>query len=752
MIRSHGHLGIALAALAVVVCCPARLRAQSAAQRDAVLRFRDSLATASDSVSLLALEAHYLDDARKNRDDALPKFRLGYTGLRLAQVTGAASHFRDAESEFEWITQLQPTWPLGWYALGNAELNEADFYPSGIRGLFATLGHDIFVQPARDIAQSGEADSSFTLGLTELGQDALDQRIGSHLDVALAALRDVAGTPVGRQRDVLLMRGMVEREHGDIDSAITAFATIVRRNSADARAQLELGRTQLMAGRMVGTGPWYAGLAQADSSVAALYRSDLALVMSDSALGVFDHLRGAARLADVREFWDTRDPESLNTSAERLREHYRRLEFAHRNYRLLAPSHRYDSVRTFTATGSRFDDRGRVYVRQGEPDDRSTLNMIGLPPNETWLYHRPGGDLIFNFAQPDGAQGYRLYESLLDIVGLGAAAQRTGQGDVASRLASGNVIETYGAGWTAQAAQELLYSRQKMSPIYGRMLSAGPAGAQKLQATERIEGRHSLAVGLQTDGWKFGFELPLVADVDVVAFGGTPREPQVQIAYAIPGSSLYATPTGGPLVYAIRVRASVRNAQNELVAFIDTTRNYTTSAPIPEQAHLLGRVPVDVPPGDYTVRVAVETANRGVVEPPRSIHVASLAAARVTLSDLALGVRSVPLSMRSGAADTAWFNPLHRFAGSEPLQLTFELGGLARGAPYRTQIAIFRSGHKGAAIQVAGNAVASAVPERVHRQVDLSRLGSGSYEIEVTIITPDGARVSRRHEFSIGGH
>ncbi|HEY4319579.1 MAG TPA: GWxTD domain-containing protein [Gemmatimonadales bacterium] len=741
-----------LGLLAVVVCCPASLRAQSRADRDAVFQFRDSLATATDSVSLLALEARYLDDARKNRDDPLPKFRLGYTGLRLAQVTGAASHFRDAESEFEWITQLQPKWPLGWYALGNAELNEADVFPAGIRGLFATLGHDIFVQPAHDIARSGEVDSLFTIGLTQIGEDALDHNIGSHLDAALAALREVAASPVGRQRDVLLMRGMVEREHGDIDSAITAFAAIVRRNGDDARAQLELGRTQLMAGRIVGTGPWYAGLAQADSSVAALYHSDLALVMSDSALGVFDRLRGAARVADVREFWDTRDPESLNTSAERLREHYRRLEFAHRNYRLLAPAHRYDSVRTFAATGSRFDDRGRIYVRHGEPDDRSSLTMIGLPPNETWLYRRPAGDLIFNFAQPDSAQGYRIYESILDIVGLGAAAQHTGQGDVATRLAAGNVVETYGAAWTAQAAQELLYSRQKMSPVYAKMLSAGPGDAQKLQSTERVEGRRSMAIGLQTDSWTFGYELPLVADVDVVAFGGTPRQPEVQVAYAIPGSSLYATPTGGPLVYPIRVRAAVRNARNELVAFIDTTRNYTSSAPIPEQAHLLGRVPLAVPPGDYTVRVAVETANRGIVEPPRTIHVAPLAAAQVTLTDLALGVRSVPLSMRSGAADTAWFNPLHRFAGSEPLQLTFEVGGLAPGAAYRTQIAIFRSGHKSAAIQVAGNATTSTAPERVHRQVDLSRLGSGSYEIEVTISTPDGVKVSRRHEFSIGGH
>ena len=43
--------------------------------------------------------------------------------------------------------------------------------------------------------------------------------------------------------------------------------------------------------------------------------------------------------------------------------------------------------------------------------------MSGIPPNESWVYRRPNGtDMLFNFAQPDSAQGWRLYESLLDIV------------------------------------------------------------------------------------------------------------------------------------------------------------------------------------------------------------------------------------------------------------------------------------------------------------------------------------------------
>src|SRR5665213_2405871 len=133
-----------------------------------------------------------------------------------------------------------------------------------------------------------------------------------------------------------------------------------------------------------------------------------------------------------------------------------------------------------------------------------------------------------------------MYESLLDIVGLCTAAQSTGQGNVRARLEAGGTLATFGAGWTAQAALEMLYSRQKLSPIYSKMLSAGAQGAREMQLAERAAGRKSIEIGLQTDSWKFGYELPMTADVDVVAVGSDSAGPEVQVVFAIAGSSLYA--------------------------------------------------------------------------------------------------------------------------------------------------------------------------------------------------------------------
>ncbi len=733
----------------LVALVPGSLAAQHNPERAAIFHLRDSLHAAADTNALLALESQTIDVARKNRDDPMVHLRLGVIGLRLAEITSGAGHFRDAEGEFEWATQLQPKWAMGWYGLGNAELAEADAYPTAMRGLFAALGRDIFVAPALDLAKSAEVDSTFPYGVLELGENALNLGISSHLTGALMALREVAKAPAGRDSAVLMLRGRIEREVGDVDSSIAAFQALLDRNHFNATALLEVARTKLAAGRISGVDQWYLGLSLADAFTTRMYRNDLALVMSDSALRAFDAAKGEARVAVAKRFWDTRDPDAFNGSADRLKEHYRRIEVAHHNYPLVPPGHRYDTLKVFAATGSLFDDRGRIYVRHGEPDDRTSYTMTGIPPNESWVYHRPSGDLLFNFAQPDSAQGFRMYESLLDIVGLGTAAQHTGQGDVGGMLAKGNVLATYGAGWTAQAAQELLYSRQKLSPMYSKMLTAGAQGAREMQLAERAAGRKSIAIGLQTDSWKFGYELPMAADIDVLAVGSDSGGSELQVVFAIPGSSLYARPTTGLVIYPIRMRVAVRNATGDVVKSVDTLRNFGSAAPIAETGNLLGRLPIHVPPGNYSVRVALETESRGLVTKPQEVHVAALASGAIELSDLALGARTVPLPWKTGASDTAWINPLHRFKISEPMQLFFEVGGLAAGAGYKVQYAVLKPGRPDPLIQFGGNAVAAEVPDRVHREIDLGKVGTGDFILQVTVSTPSGTKAVRQRRFTI---
>ena len=187
-----------LAALIVVI--PVAASGQRTPDRDAVFRLRDSLVHSTDTAMLLALETRSIDSARHHRDDALLHLRLGYVGLRIGELTGAAAHYRDAEGEFEWATQLQPKWPLGWYALGTAEIEEADAYPAALRALFRALGRDLFGPAAHDIARSAQVDSTFVTGVVELGDDALRRGMESHLAAALTAFREVGAAPASHNR------------------------------------------------------------------------------------------------------------------------------------------------------------------------------------------------------------------------------------------------------------------------------------------------------------------------------------------------------------------------------------------------------------------------------------------------------------------------------------------------------------------------------------------------------------------------
>ncbi|MES1259245.1 MAG: hypothetical protein ABUL71_01525, partial [Gemmatimonadota bacterium] len=295
--------------------------------------------------------------------------------------------------------------------------------------------------------------------------------------------------------------------------------------------------------------------------------------------------------------------------------------------------------------------------------------------------------------------------------------------------------------------QDMLYSREAMSPTYGRILSRGRNGALELQLAERAIGDSSLKIG-ETRGTQY--ELPLDAQLDMVAVGSDNGGELLQLAFAIPGSSLYADPMARPVVYQIRMRASViRRGTGQVVATIDTLRQFASAEPVPEGGTLFGRLPLHVPPGDYTVRVALETPSRGVMGPRQLVRVASPKADSIDLSDLALGARTVRLSWRTARGDTVWINPSRNFRAGEPMQLYFEVFGLPVGTKYQAELRVFKAGDRNSQLSVAFPVTAANIPDAIRRDIDLGRLGTGSYELQVTVTTASGAKSVRRGEFTV---
>src|SRR5437899_2598332 len=195
-----------LVLLALLVGRATRLPAQSPADRAALEALRDSLARATDSLSLKRLEAATIQVAKRNRDDPLIHLRLGFIAYRLGEITNHKAHDDDAAGEFEWATQLKPDWPYPWYGRGLADLAQGEHAVIAIENIRAILGKDYLSKAAQAFARATQVDPSFAEAAMDVANTALSQRIQPRLQAAallVAPGRRRGAQPGGTARGAL---------------------------------------------------------------------------------------------------------------------------------------------------------------------------------------------------------------------------------------------------------------------------------------------------------------------------------------------------------------------------------------------------------------------------------------------------------------------------------------------------------------------------------------------------------------------
>jgi GWxTD domain-containing protein len=739
-LRKHASL----LTIAVLSLGSLKLQAQDLGDREKLEQFRDSLAGTADSSGLLALEKRLIDSAKADRTNGLLHLKLGFLSLRLGDL-GGHSHYDDAASEFQWAIDLRPSWPYGWYGMGLAEYGVGDSQVSFVTGLKTMLGKDALTRSAVAFAKSAEVDPAFIRGLVDLANTALRQRVNIKLGVALEALRRAGHTAAGSDPEVLLARGRVEREVGDSDSALVAFNNYLQYGRNRSLGMLEIARTYFLLGRFDGMTPYFEGAASDDSTTIAGYRTDLAAIASDSVLREFDHQQGAHRATYLKRFWGERDRIELRGDGERLREHYRRLFYARKNFQLTANNRHYDIVERYRSGSRDFDDRGVIYIRHGEPSSRASYAAPGLEPNESWRYSRPDGDLIFHFIAREDVQDFKLVESLFDVLGFSDAVKLQGQ----TNGAANNAV-----------AEQLMLSRERLSPIYRRLQGAGHMSTGRYQSQERRLGQESIALGTTSDSYELRFPEKLKAHTEVLAVGRDSSGPQVQIAYAIAGSSLEPVTVTRGYLYSVRLRFVATDKRGQVVSALDTTRHFVAPAPVPPHEHLVGRVNTTVAPGALQYRLALQQGEAaGVTLPRNNVRVGPLNPSSLSLSDLVLGSRSANLTWRRTESDTVLFNPLRTYRRSDEMELYYEIEGL-RPTPYTVELAVKKKGSSGgllrkifggggAAIRLKFQEQATTPHVTTHRSLQLNRLKPGNYVLELMVVDADGRKDRRRQEFQV---
>ena len=739
------------------------LAAQSPADRAGIEALRDSLEGVTDSTALAQIEAATIATAKQRRDDPLIHLRLGFIGYRLGELTGAKSHYDDAAGEFEWAAELQPDWPYPWYGLGLAELALGESSMLAIENLRQMLGKDYLSKAARAFARATEVDPSFASAVVDLANTALTQRIKPRLDVALSAVRLAAASPAGRHAEVQLVRGRVEREAGEADSALTGFRAYLAVGGDSGVGLLELARTFYFARRATNGWATYLAGARAATSAPALtlYRTDLSWIADSAELGAFDALPDpGARGRWLEAFWTRRDVVEARDAGERLAEHYRRWFYARRSFRLVSRHRHYDITEVYRAKQVEFDDRGVIYLRHGEPDRRARFacpqleapNGEGCAANESWLYRRKGdgggADLIFHFAARGDVQDYKLIESLVDALGFRNAVR-------AGAFSDPQVSDLYA-------------TREEFGPLYGRVGHSLNAPGNAL-AQDRAQGRRSIALGTTSDSYAQRFDQPLDVVASEFVVGADSGGQMLHVVFAVPGDRLSGEPGGGGggggLLYPLHFRVIVSDSADRVVARLDTLRVFGARQPLRQPAYLTGRLALPVPPGRYRYRLLVTTPDgtAGDLVRQDSLDVRALGAGGFAVSDVVVGREGSGLVWVSAGTDTVRLNPLSRFPEGSAAELYYEVYGLARGAPYHTIVRLEREGRRSlfgairglfgggrAAVLIEFDAAAEGLVTRVHRGVALRDVGKGTYRLTVVISDPaSGVSVTRTRRFQV---
>ncbi len=157
-------------------------------------------------------------------------------------------------------------------------------------------------------------------------------------------------------------------------------------------------------------GLWLAPVVAAAQSVDSLSAADLKamrLILSEQERKAFDRLTTLQEQREwARRYWKRRDPTPTTERNERFEEFLQRLEYARQWFR--APNE------------LGFDDRGRIYVRYGEPTERfiQPIGELLVKPNESWSYSSVYPGLVFDFVSR-GAY-YRLVDDLTQALGARA--------------------------------------------------------------------------------------------------------------------------------------------------------------------------------------------------------------------------------------------------------------------------------------------------------------------------------------------
>jgi GWxTD domain-containing protein len=526
--------------------------------------------------------------------------------------------------------------------------------------------------------------------------------------------------------DIHYQFGLVASRQRDYETAEREFVEQYRRDATHRENRLELGRVYVLTERYDRAEefllPLYAQYP--DYVPAMLLLGDLYLTVEDyeranqlylQSYREFDDEETAERLwrdvTDIasdqerrtyrdtplegmrdffRRFWKARDPNPTNEANERLVEHYRRLRHARQYF-------------SSPTTPGGFDDRGRIYIRYGEPD-----NTVGFAtgdaetkPNLTWEYHTGLKDrLIIHFVDR-GAGFFEIVSSLMEAsmrnpTMIYPQTDEAGNESLTSELAVDSIpIQAY----RERAIIDPLYDR--IANQFEELLraSSGPGGgpdtARSYQETllrmlydEQMEVQRDMAEALTSERYidETATLDPLPFSFYTAAFKDIQGRTRLEVYYGIPTGELALERYGEGQTARIDLGIAVFDDQWNEIGRINEIREQRSTFEVDQGE---GNVAVDlgrmlVEPGSYNFAISVTDLVSGRMGVFRdSLRIEDFNRRELSISDIEIAGRIVE-SRRGGPFYKEGVEifpmPTRTFTTEQRVYIYYEVYNLTRDA------------------------------------------------------------------------
>jgi len=427
---------------------------------------------------------------------------------------------------------------------------------------------------------------------------------------------------------------------------------------------------------------YLASLEKIDPDESTLYR-DLTLVAPKEILEQYGKASDEVKTEIWRQYWAARDPDPSTAVSERLTEHYRRVMYARQN---------------FSKGKQPWDQRGEIYIRYGEPDDRQ--HFVFRSGSNVMQNYMPTGNSKIDAVRETNRYQYQLNVTNGETNTLWEASEDP---------LGGLLQETRGSSY---ATESWVYVPYNMEIFFTDQMSNGnydfPLLETQLPSSANDFGlsnspgfrfmtsprqRVAALIKKQPESYRFDYGgEPLVFVFDLVTFKGTDGQAQVEVAYSVPSNQLGDASDGQGMETWLSSRIALQD--ETLRHIVGTTK---TNGPIgrPLQEGSKDQIQLQTaafsfqaPAGTYRSSMAVRdsvTQRIGIYVKPltvRDYNTDSVQISDIKLASLIIPQETPSPFTRNGLEITP--HPAHIYPQSQPVYLYYEMYNLSQDTDGRT--------------------------------------------------------------------